>query len=102
MVVHDKVYDCTSFVDEHPYVLSLLYLFRLLPLCKKILELRSSCSTHSNIPRSNPTPALAWYHKKKESLLPRHTTISTKPTPPNHPSIRNTPPLTPSIVAVKK
>jgi hypothetical protein len=21
IVVHDKVYDCTSFVDEHPYVL---------------------------------------------------------------------------------
>jgi cytochrome b involved in lipid metabolism len=21
MVIHDKVYDCTSFVDEHPYVL---------------------------------------------------------------------------------
>jgi hypothetical protein len=21
MVVHDKVYDCSSFVDEHPYVL---------------------------------------------------------------------------------
>jgi len=20
MVIHDKVYDCTSFVDEHPYV----------------------------------------------------------------------------------
>jgi hypothetical protein len=20
IVVHDKVYDCTSFVDEHPYV----------------------------------------------------------------------------------
>lgn len=20
MVVHDKVYDCSSFVDEHPYV----------------------------------------------------------------------------------
>jgi cytochrome b involved in lipid metabolism len=20
MIVHDKVYDCTSFVDEHPYV----------------------------------------------------------------------------------
>jgi hypothetical protein len=34
MVVHDKVYDCTSFVDEHPYVLpsytssaSFLFLF---------------------------------------------------------------------------
>lgn len=24
MVVHDKVYDCSSFVDEHPYVLCLL------------------------------------------------------------------------------
>ncbi|GAD96100.1 cytochrome b5, putative [Paecilomyces variotii No. 5] len=23
MVIHDKVYDCTSFVDEHPYVASL-------------------------------------------------------------------------------
>lgn len=21
MVIHDKVYDCTSFVDEHPYVI---------------------------------------------------------------------------------
>lgn len=21
LVVHDKVYDCSSFVDEHPYVL---------------------------------------------------------------------------------
>lgn len=21
MVVHDKVYDCSSFVDEHPYVI---------------------------------------------------------------------------------
>jgi cytochrome b involved in lipid metabolism len=20
LIVHDKVYDCTSFVDEHPYV----------------------------------------------------------------------------------
>jgi cytochrome b involved in lipid metabolism len=24
MVIHEKVYDCTSFVDEHPYVSSLL------------------------------------------------------------------------------
>ncbi len=24
IVVHDKVYDCTSFVDEHPYVPSVL------------------------------------------------------------------------------
>lgn len=24
IVVHDKVYDCTSFVDEHPYVLTVL------------------------------------------------------------------------------
>jgi cytochrome b involved in lipid metabolism len=31
MVVHDKVYDCTSFVDEHPYVNSLSYPTRLLP-----------------------------------------------------------------------
>ena len=23
MVVHDKVYNCTSFVDEHPYVSSI-------------------------------------------------------------------------------
>ena len=22
MVVHDKVYDCTKFLDEHPYVVS--------------------------------------------------------------------------------
>lgn len=21
MIIHDKVYDCSSFVDEHPYVL---------------------------------------------------------------------------------
>jgi hypothetical protein len=103
MVVHDKVYDCTSFVDEHPYVLSLLYIFRLLPvsLSKKTLELCSICSTHSNIPPSNPTFALVWYHKKKESLLPHHTTISTKPTPSNHPSSRP-PPLTLSLVVVKK
>ena len=26
MVIHDKVYDSTSFVDEHPYVFILLYL----------------------------------------------------------------------------
>jgi hypothetical protein len=70
MVVHDKVYDCTSFVDEHPYVFSLLYLLRLLPLLKEALELHPTCSTHSNIPPSNPTPALLWYHKKEESLLP--------------------------------
>lgn len=25
MVIHDKVYDCTSFVDEHPYVLHLVH-----------------------------------------------------------------------------
>jgi hypothetical protein len=29
MVIHDKVYDCTSFVDEHPYV---KYLSSPLPL----------------------------------------------------------------------
>jgi hypothetical protein len=46
MVVHDKVYDCTSFVDEHPYVFSLLYLFRPLPLFKEALELHPTCSTH--------------------------------------------------------
>lgn len=23
MVIHDKVYDCSSFVDEHPYVSAL-------------------------------------------------------------------------------
>lgn len=28
VVIHDKVYDCTKFVDEHPYVFSLpLFLF---------------------------------------------------------------------------
>jgi cytochrome b involved in lipid metabolism len=25
MVIHDKVYDCTSFVDEHPYVGPLIH-----------------------------------------------------------------------------
>jgi hypothetical protein len=25
MVIHDKVYDCSSFVDEHPYVGPLIY-----------------------------------------------------------------------------
>lgn len=25
MVVHDKVYDCTKFLDEHPYVISLWF-----------------------------------------------------------------------------
>lgn len=23
MIIHDKVYDCSSFVDEHPYVVPL-------------------------------------------------------------------------------
>lgn len=25
MVVHDKVYDCTKFLDEHPYVILLWF-----------------------------------------------------------------------------
>lgn len=25
LVVHDKVYDCGKFVDEHPYVIVILY-----------------------------------------------------------------------------
>ena len=34
LVVHDKVYDATKFVDEHPYALplSLLAIWRPLPL----------------------------------------------------------------------
>ena len=27
MVIHDKVYDCSSFVDEHPYVSRIFQLF---------------------------------------------------------------------------
>ena len=32
IVVHDKVYDATKFVDEHPYVLPLSFLAIRLPL----------------------------------------------------------------------
>jgi hypothetical protein len=38
MVVHDKVYDCTSFVDEHPYVSSLSYSIRLPPLNETLFQ----------------------------------------------------------------
>jgi hypothetical protein len=38
MVVHDKVYDCTSFVDEHPYVSSFSYSIRLLPHEETLLQ----------------------------------------------------------------
>lgn len=47
MVIHDKVYDCTSFVDEHPYVESSSYL----PLPRTLLL---SCLQSTDSDRDPP------------------------------------------------
>jgi hypothetical protein len=41
LIVHDKVYDCTSFVDEHPYVAPVSTRYR-----QVYKPMGGSCCTH--------------------------------------------------------
>jgi hypothetical protein len=84
MVVHDKVYDCTSFVDEHPYVFSFPYLHPLLPSPRTF----SNQLNTFNTPPKTLTLVFMWYHKKQELLPNNHPTHQHK----ENPSL--TPPLT--------
>ena len=79
MVVHDKVYDCTSFVDEHPYV----YHSRLPHSNSK--EILKPLSTHPH-PTQKPHSCNEWYHKKKEISIDHTTHHQHK----EHPPTRNT------------
>jgi len=68
MVVHDKVYDCTSFVDEHPYVFPFSHLIHIHPSRRASPPTSLSCPIQlirHPTPRA-PTLATVWYHKEKE------------------------------------
>lgn len=67
MVVHDKVYNCTSFVDEHPYVSSIS-----LPL--------SFSNEAPNPPNSLPNPT-------QNPTLAQSTTRKRNPTPTTPPPL---------------
>lgn len=51
LIVHDKVYDCTSFVDEHPYVLSVASLLRICNMFAAAKQILSNSSTPITLTR---------------------------------------------------
>lgn len=90
MVVHDKVYNCTSFVDEHPYVFHSPLPHTLPPPFQRAS--RTSLNT-STTPLRNPTLAMGGVTRKDNETSHNHT--------PRH---RHKEPLTniPLPVVVKK
>jgi hypothetical protein len=72
MVVHDKVYDCTSFVDEHPYVFSFSY-FNPPPSSLRVSRNLFNLLNTFNTPPKIPTLVSVWYHKSK-TITPQSIT----------------------------
>jgi hypothetical protein len=93
MVVHDKVYDCTSFVDEHPYVSSyLIPLSVFFSISNKILELHSTRSTHSTLHPQEPHSCTGVVSQEKRTTPPSSHPTSAQSTPSfTHPSSKHTP-----------